>query len=878
MIRFIWKNWWRRKTKLFILLIGVLIISSGLSYLLGISNMNKQQVENELQKRWRTSYDIVVRPDGTRSTPEKDGLLDPNFLSGIAGGISLEQYEQIKAINDIEVAAPISMIGYVLYSINLEQLQLDEGIYRMVKEEVSNNGVHEHVISETSYHPSGNKEIMMDKFRENPEYFIGFPYEHVTAYRTVLLAAIDPEQEAKLVGLDQAIIPQGEGRYFSQDDYSENILLSDESVEPKVFLSTFPIILSNHSYTDQQVNYIFEKLDLPFEQDQASETLQMVEEKGGEKYLNTLKGTVVKKFSFSDKQIHSALINSIAGYNVETGEPNTSNHLERLENRLFSQPQVIRYQERLSPFPERWPNAYEVKTFPIEGTSLHTFRVNSDENRKYVSENIRPYWIGFYDPSKLAIQKDPNNELPLETYRPAEAALVLDKENRPVNPQKMLQPTNINDSFISTPPSMLTTLEAAEMLLGDKPISAIRVKVLGVDKMSEANQQKLEKIAAEIEEKTGLITDITLGTSPQDTLIHVPAINNEEALGWIQQPWIKIGSSIALLQETQVGFGGLVISVIIVALLYVSATSLVSLLARRKEFAVLLAIGWRPKQISKLLLMESMLLGFLAMLISWAILSYIHIVNKQNIHFFEVLIVGFIAFIIYFIGAIVPAILVRNISPHETMRKGEISKLGRRFVRTRSVISMAFNHFLGKWRRGLLSVITIALPTSLLAIFLYITFRMQGVMFTTRLGQYVALEVGPVHYTAIGVALVMAILTTAQILWQNIVEREQEISLLKALGWKNSSVRSLIWTEGMITGIFSAAVSVTISYVILQSGVFGEIPMEEMRYVFATGIIPIIISLLGTILPGEKAVKIAPIAGLNGLSFVKTINTKSEGL
>ncbi len=38
-------------------------------------------------------------------------LLEPNYMSGLDGGITRKQYETIKQIADVEVAAPIAMIG-----------------------------------------------------------------------------------------------------------------------------------------------------------------------------------------------------------------------------------------------------------------------------------------------------------------------------------------------------------------------------------------------------------------------------------------------------------------------------------------------------------------------------------------------------------------------------------------------------------------------------------------------------------------------------------------------------------------------------------------------------------------------------------------------
>jgi len=110
MLKFIWNSWWRNKERFILLMVGMLIVSTGLSYLLGVTQANNGTVVNELQKRWDSSYHIVVRPEGSRSVTEDLNLLEPNYMSGLEGGITREQYETIQQIADIDVAAPIAMI------------------------------------------------------------------------------------------------------------------------------------------------------------------------------------------------------------------------------------------------------------------------------------------------------------------------------------------------------------------------------------------------------------------------------------------------------------------------------------------------------------------------------------------------------------------------------------------------------------------------------------------------------------------------------------------------------------------------------------------------------------------------------------------------
>ena len=67
-----------------------------------------------------------------------------------------------------------------------------------------------------------------------------------------------------------------------------------------------------------------------------------------------------------------------------------------------------------------------------------------------------------------------------------------------------------------------------------------------------------------LELETGLITDITLGSSPQLALTYVPGLNGEESIGWIEQPWVNIGSAISILKEANIGF--IALSVLVMSL------------------------------------------------------------------------------------------------------------------------------------------------------------------------------------------------------------------------------------------------------------------------------------------------------------------------
>lgn len=871
MIRFIWQNWWRRKERLILLLIGAFIISAGLTYLIGLSDTNRGTIVENLEQRWAASYDIVVRPEGSRSLTEDKRLLEPNYLSGLSGGISLEQYETIKEIPGVEVAAPIAMIGYASYEVDFGQVELtQDGLYRRQTTTIVDNGINE-VTETTNYYFPIN---VWSVFDQGPEYGVGAAYIDLVISGESLLAGIDPEQEAKLVGLDEAILDIGASRYFRDTDgYHFNELKNYHE---------FPILVNEHAFVDKVEKITFERLELDINEENADEIMDEIKENGGAVYLDTLPGEEMESFTFIGEDAFHEFVSKMTGVDWETGEVYIEEtdevDVENLEQVVMEdgvtgivyKPSPLIYEEISSPYADRWPFSYQVVPHLNGDDTIGVYR-NEESYRepKLMADSftelprIKPNWIGFYDPSKLAISLDPTTELPMETYRPATAELVMDESGKPMNPPEDLQPIGDPYYFISDPPGMLTTIEAAEKLLGDEPISAIRIKVAGVQDLSEESQDILERVANEIESRTGLMTDITLGSSPQLALTYVPGLNGEEDLGWIQQPWVNIGSSISIFKETKIGFSSIVASVIVVAIIYVWASGIVNLLSRRKEFAVLLSIGWRPNQLNRLLFMESAMVGLFVTIISWTMLGLVYMSNETGLTAERFLLTGLFGLLIYLLGSIIPMWMTRNISPYEAMRTGEIANKGKRLFRAKGIFRMAFHHFIGKWKRSTLSVVAIALPTSLLALFIYITFRLKGIMYTSLLGEYVALEIGPIHYVAIVISMIIAMLTTAEILWQNVSERREEIALLQAIGWRIWSIRKLILAEGFFSGLFAAVFGLVVAFALIW-GLYQEFPEEGIGFIFMTGFIPIVVGVLGTVLPAERAVRMTPHRGVSG--------------
>src|SRR5947209_1645367 len=64
-----------------------------------------------INQNWRPTYDLAVLPPQAKIPA--DPRVPSDLIAGYGGGISFKQYEQIKSLPGIEVAAPIAYVGYI---------------------------------------------------------------------------------------------------------------------------------------------------------------------------------------------------------------------------------------------------------------------------------------------------------------------------------------------------------------------------------------------------------------------------------------------------------------------------------------------------------------------------------------------------------------------------------------------------------------------------------------------------------------------------------------------------------------------------------------------------------------------------------------------
>lgn len=113
MLRFVLAHLRARPGRSTALLVGILVATTGFTVLTASTVTARLAVVGTVNKDTRAAYQILVRPPGTR-TPLEDqrGLVRPNFQAGQYGGISMAQWDRIRGVTGVDLAAPIAMVGY----------------------------------------------------------------------------------------------------------------------------------------------------------------------------------------------------------------------------------------------------------------------------------------------------------------------------------------------------------------------------------------------------------------------------------------------------------------------------------------------------------------------------------------------------------------------------------------------------------------------------------------------------------------------------------------------------------------------------------------------------------------------------------------------
>src|SRR5579875_928778 len=848
---------------------GFLLAACALILLSATTQTTVVRTNQLISQNWRPSYDLVVLPP--QAHLPSTGVIPNDFLEGYDGGISLAQYQQIKHLPGIAVAAPIAFVGYVqmpVPKVVFSTQALPNGFYQLNwtltafngQRQVVENNEHNYIyhLSDCDTNPDplslaviadtlNKKGILLDCTSST----VPVSQFSTVDTGTFLLAAIDPTEEDQLLHLDKSITS---GRMLTpQDDIhpDPNLDISRigicQNPPPQLPPSAcwlpnldIPVLFQTQLPGQITLHGSFARLAT------GSLSPQTVAERGGAAFLAH---QMPQQIMFdgevplvqNDPQrfsVHQLVWDGQSWQPYGSGGDPTSASLK-----FLYAASGLTYQPITAPAGQTGP-AYTLVPSGIQGPEA-AFRTLDPLHIAEVSRPTEPYYgddayflpsafyffnpVGTVNGGSLGTEfSNPLNWLPENTYTSPPTVLRYDAEGQPVTPANLLPTTN-HAGFLLQPPLALTTLSAAAQLRGNNIISAIRVRVSGVDAANPSSWQRVQQVAALIEQRTHLHVLVTLGSSPKPTLVYVPGVKPGEfgatqqiaPVGWVEERWIAVGASILYL--TQIGTTQLLLlgAVLLVCLSYLFVAFSALLAAQRREFAILSALGWPPWQPVRLLLAQAVLLG-LGGGIGGLLVALLVATLLGTVLFWPVVIGAIPAMLaLALLGSLYPLWQLWHLQPAELMRAGIsiAATRGRRlgFWSAAFPIAALAVHNLARARlRTVMAMVSLFFSAVLLVIMVSGTLTLQQTLQGTLLGQFVLVQTAVPQLAGCVFAVVLSFLNVADLLLLQVQERQREIGLLQAVGWRAAMVRQLFVREGVMLALISTLPGVLVAQGILS--------------------------------------------------------------
>jgi hypothetical protein len=851
----------RRLGRAAALFVAVLVATCGFTVLTGSAETSRLVVSGVVRSNFRSAYDILVRPNGSRTPLEEQrGLVRPNFLSGQFGGISMAQYEQIRQIPGIEVAAPIAMIGYVTadgsISVDLTDAvdpQLDRQVLRVALSWTAARGLSVlngdapryvyvtrntivwpewsaagttwsdgkarpdrsscgarpapieiladgrelpvcQISNEGDSGPLGTKEwrSILDVAQLLPDgSFVtgihdGAPVVSDRLSKSIdwplslLLAAIDPQAEADLVGLDHAVTA---GRYLEPGDVPVP-LEGMPMVSVPVLATTRPALDEGLMATPGRITG-FAVDTLPgrdwsdaraqLEAATAVPAGEPVEARATDAYARIAGRPPGTQIASLDHIIQSGAVTY-----TESGSglsPTVIAH----------DPSV--FIDRRIPLPTPWFSA---------DRGFRPLRKAPWVDDKHLVATM----VGAFDPHKLSGFSEVS-AVPLETYLPP-AANGADERSRRLLGGQPFEPDSNPAGYLATPPLLLTTLTGFPGLArSPAPLSAIRVRVAGVTGPDELSLERVRSVAQLISARTGLDVDVTLGSSPAPQTVALPAGSFGRPELSLREHWSKKGVATFILKAIDHKSAFLFGLILVVCFLFLANGVSAAVRDRRRELAILATLGWPRRRLAFLIVTETGLIaaaaGCVSALLAWPLAQLVGVQLTAG----HAAVAVPLAIGVALAAGAVPAWLAARTRPAASLRPA-VRPARRRAWTGRSILTMALTNVSRVSGRTLLAAAALATGVAAATIMVIITTGFHGSMTGSLLGEAVSLQVRGVDLVAVVATLALGLAAVGDVLYLNVRERANEFAVLRSSGWPVAALARLVVFEGAALGLIGA--------------------------------------------------------------------------
>lgn len=825
---------------------GILVAAASFSLLTAASRTSAIDVRGAVSQNFRTSYDLLVRPLGSQSLLEQQrDLVRNNFETGITGGITTQQWQSVLAAPGVEVAAPVAYLGWVVNSVELKvplakYLRAAPGGVLRVRTTSVANGLSSYPGQTVYVYAPGKGAGCSDLFINTPpasgpfdaaartyllcldSAALGQPSspnargtsEEVSVYAEfpLLIAAVDPVQENRLIHLDRAIV---DGQQLSE------MLTASESP----LGSITPVIASVRTYVDDVLRVSIERMAIPPGRDPRAVLFDPKPDPRGvaNKPYRTLQGLAASPLGTVTLPVgttYGQLLDQLGGAGYpQIPSPVFSTYWTASSVDYYALGRVLRPRVVSNDQQTTWQDPVGLgggsyASVPSDNADVQFRRVTPRiiRTNEIGAGRAALSLIGRYDIRKLP-ESNALNRVPLETYRPPRADPADARTSSLLHAQS-LQPTANIGGYVAQPPTLLTTLKAAAGLLNPRyfstpnleplpnyraPISVIRVKVAGVTGPDQQSLARLKAAAKLIHDRTGLLVDVTAGSSPEPQTIQLPAGKFGQPALTVREGWTKKGVAVVILSALDRKSAGLFGLVLVVTVAFLGSGALATVRARREEIGVLLALGWRPRNIFSSVLAELAVIGLVAglagSLLATGLIAALHL----DLPLVRVLLVPPVAVALAVAAGLAPAWTAARGRPIDVLAPAVARRGLRRRIRTLPVLALV--NLSRRPGRVILAAATLSVSIAAVTVLAAITVAFQGTLTRSLLGDFVVVQIRGVDYLAAGLCVVLSAAAIADLLVLSLRERRVEIVTLKAAGWRDRDLGLLTVLEaGGIAG------------------------------------------------------------------------------
>ncbi len=927
MRRLAWSQLRFRTVRMVALLVGMLVATTAFTVLTAASRTSQLRTVGTVTAHFVPAYDILVRPEGSRTALESQtGTIQPNFLSGLYGGITMAQYHQIAGIPGVQVAAPIAMVGYTLLvpqlSFPLPAADLSRPgrqLYRVTTTWVSQGGASRVTpppsyvyvtpqrlgVDARSLYPylpterladgksvsicptDINLEPRVDPFGVAAQ-SVCTAWSKANSYGTdgglntpypagarnpgyavewdipVLIAAVDPVAEAKLDGLNRAVIS---GHYLQ------------ESTRDAGTTANFPVLASSVSGLDESAVTRVTTLTPPASPPVM--TASWITQHAA------APGQVISTSTTTARQAYQQLLASLAvryrgpagaapGQNImyvgkvqpSTGQPVSIEAYWNVGPTTYrrSPSGTLAAQLTRNP-PSTWySGGAQVASMDNEDNQYRKVAVHAPATATFTSFPASPQLAGIFNPAKIN-EFDPLSRVPLGAYEPVVAAPASPATSRALHGSDLLPNQNLG-GYVSQPVDLITTLSALPALQNTgyygqdvhaaDPISVIRVRVAGVTGPNSVSLERIREVAQQIELRTHLDVDIVAGSSPAATTIDLPAGKFGQPALALTENWVKKGVALAILTAVDKNSVVLFALILVVCVLFVANSASVAVRGRRRELGVLACLGWTRPRLFATVLGELAAIGLSAGILGAA--AALPLSSALGLHASpgRAALAVPIAVVIAVVAGLIPAWLAANAEPIASIRPPVLEI--RRARHPAGVTGLAVANVLRTPGRALVGAVSLAIGVAALTVLAAVSFAFRGVLVGSLLGNAVAVQTRGVDYVAVIATVALGVLAVADVIFLSIRDRAAELATIRAFGWRESALSRLVVTEGAVIGVSGSIIGAAAG-LIAAANFAGQRPAALYIVAAAAVIAGAIVTAAVALLPAQ-ALRRLPAAHL----------------